>query len=89
MFVLNLSMMINFFSTFEEAEQIMRSIFSEKAQLLILNEGSREEIISWLVWNDPNGCYTDSDSISEDKVPLTFEEAQQIMRNFLLNEEWV
>lgn len=26
---------------------------------------SRESLIRWLVWNDPNGCYTDEDAMLE------------------------
>lgn len=46
---------------------------------LILN-GTREKIIEWLVWNDPNGTYTDPDSALEGLQPLTREAACGIMR---------
>jgi hypothetical protein len=40
-----------------------------------VNIQSRESLINWLVWNDPNGCYTDTDSINEDLPILTLETA--------------
>ncbi len=36
---------------------------------------NRESLINWLVWNDPNGCYTDSDSVREDMPIITLETA--------------
>ena len=50
-------------------------------QKKLLRVGTREEIISWLCWNDPNGIYLDHDSIAEDRSPLSLEEARQIMRD--------
>ena len=35
----------------------------------------RESVINWLVWNDCNGCYTDTDSINEDMPILSLETA--------------
>lgn len=32
---------------------------------LKLNSWSRNELISWLRWNDPNGVYRDADSLRE------------------------
>ncbi|MCE9555406.1 MAG: hypothetical protein K8T91_18810 [Planctomycetes bacterium] len=49
-------------------------------QWQLLRDGSRDEIIEWLCWNDPNGCYTDKDSSAEGYPPLTRERAQAIMR---------
>ena len=48
-------------------------------QLDILESGSREDIINWLVWNDSNGCYTDEDNELESFDPLTLEQAREIM----------
>jgi len=36
---------------------------------------NRESVIAWLVWNDPNGSYTDHASEVEGYDPLTLEEA--------------
>ena len=56
--------------------------FQQRAyQLVLLRLGTREQIIEWLVWNDPNGVYTDSDSEADDMASLTIEEARQIMRD--------
>lgn len=39
----------------------------------------REEIIQWLCWNDPNGVYTDKDSLNEFGNIMTKEEGIEIM----------
>jgi hypothetical protein len=49
-------------------------------QLRLLQEGTREQIIEWLQWNDPNGCYSDHDAEAECGGPLTLEQAKKIMR---------
>ena len=45
----------------------------------IIRDGTREEIINWLCWNDPNGCYSDEDSRAEGYPLLSLEQAKQIM----------
>lgn len=40
-----------------------------------LNCWSREKLISWLNWNDPNGIWSDEESIAERYEPLTRETA--------------
>jgi len=47
----------------------------------ILNNGTREQVIAWLAWNDANGIYTDEDSEAEGLEPLTLEQAREYMRN--------
>lgn len=37
---------------------------------------TRNEVIAFLAWNDPNGFYTDLDSLKEDRNPLTECEAK-------------
>ena len=46
----------------------------------LLRTGTREQLIDWLCWNDPNGIYTDRASLAEDHPLLTIAQAQQIMR---------
>ena len=50
-------------------------------QQRLLQTGTREELIAWLCWNDPNGIYTDEASLAEDFPPLTLERARQILRD--------
>ncbi|MFO1044808.1 MAG: hypothetical protein U0941_23800 [Planctomycetaceae bacterium] len=50
-------------------------------QQRLLHTGTREELIAWLCWNDPNGIYTDEASWAEDRPPLTLELARQILRD--------
>jgi len=49
-------------------------------QLDILENGTRNDVINWLCWNDPNGVYTDEDSELDGYSPMTLEEARDIMR---------
>lgn len=49
-------------------------------QVRLILEGRREELLAWLCWNDPNGCYTDADSIAEGYEPLSLESEKAIMR---------
>ena len=48
-------------------------------QLDILDNGTRDDIIAWLCWNDANGCYTDTDSDLEGLPRLTLDDAREIM----------
>ncbi len=49
-------------------------------QKRILTEGSRDELIAWLMWNDPNGTYTDKDCEAEGISITTLELAREVMR---------
>jgi len=40
---------------------------------------TREELIHWLLWNDPHGVYTDSDCQNEDYPVLTLESARLLV----------
>ena len=48
-------------------------------QQQLLRCGSREDLITWLCWNDPNGIYSDEDSIAEDRLPLELNQAREIL----------
>jgi len=52
-------------------------------QLDILENGTRNDVINWLCWNDRNGCYRDDDAITEGYDPLTLEQARDIMRRWI------
>ena len=47
----------------------------------LLQAGTRDELIAWLCWSDPNGIYTDEASLAEDRPRLSLEDARQIMRD--------
>ena len=65
----------------------MDHLFHDRpAQLEILAHGTREQIIKWLKWNDPNGVWTDSDSVAEGKPRMTLVEARQWMHRAILDE---
>jgi hypothetical protein len=40
---------------------------------------TRDQLLAFLVWNDPNGVYTDEDSEAEDYRPLTLETARLLV----------
>jgi len=44
---------------------------------------TRGQCIAWLQWNDPNGCYSDSQCEIEDIRPLTLESARELVRSQL------
>lgn len=45
----------------------------------LIRDMSRNDIIQWLCWNDPNGIYTDERSIKEFENILTKEKAAEIL----------
>lgn len=45
----------------------------------LLRKGTREQLIAWLRWNDPNGIYTGEDSLAEDRPVLTLHRAREIL----------
>ncbi len=52
---------------------------SQEDLLKELNTWSREKIIDWLKWNDPNGVYSDQDSLREFGNILSKEEGIEII----------
>jgi len=51
--------------------------------MLLMNEPSvdlksRDSLITWLVWNDRNGCYTDADCDSEGMEKISYSAAMQL-----------
>ena len=44
-----------------------------------LKSWSREDLISWLKWNDPNGIYSDQESLEELGNIMTYEEGVEIV----------
>lgn len=55
----------------------------DSVQQDILRDGSREEVISWLTWNDSNGCFCDEDAEAEGMPRLTLQTARELMRTIL------
>ena len=50
-----------------------------------LTLATREEVIDWLQWNDPNGTYTDTLSISEFGEILSKSDGIEIIKEQLSN----
>lgn len=71
----------------KERQSVMR--FSPKdfqvpeTQRDILLNGTREDLIQWLRWNDRNGAWSDDDSAAEGWRSITLEQARACMRNAL------
>jgi hypothetical protein len=66
---------------------LMSQFGTAEIQEWLLKDGSREDLISWLVWNDPNGIYTDADSLAEGYSPLSLELARETMQGILQRDE--
>lgn len=43
---------------------------------------TRDQLIDFCAWNDPNGCYTDSDNVAEFGAPITLETLRDIVRDW-------
>lgn len=56
-------------------------------QILLRDHGSREQMIKWLIWNDPNGTYSDKDSLNEGLPVLTLEDARRLMDKAIRGED--
>jgi hypothetical protein len=55
-----------------------------KVQLKILNDGTREDQITWLTWNDLSGIWTDADRANEGLPPATKIETTNAMSDIIL-----
>lgn len=49
-----------------------------------LSTWSREKMIEWLDWNDPNGIWTDEDAKNENVPMLTRDKAKDYIVRFIL-----
>lgn len=56
-----------------------------KADSLDWSKQRRTALIDFLEWNDPNGIYSDEDSISQDMEPMTKAEALDAVHRVLLD----
>jgi len=43
---------------------------------------TREELRSFCIWNDPNGCYSDEECLNEFGEVLSTEDMRAIIRNW-------
>jgi hypothetical protein len=59
---------------------------SLRYQKQLLATGTREQVIQWLNWNDPNGIYTDAGSEAEGYPPITLEQARKTMSDQINRE---
>ena len=51
----------------------------EDKLLLLVNAITREDMQEWLMWNDPNGIYSDDQSLKELDNIMSRDEALEIM----------
>ena len=62
-----------------------RFIFMNEVELRTeLKNWSRNDLIEWLTWNDPNGIYNDEQSMDELGNVMTYEEGVEIMINQII-----
>lgn len=68
--------------TFEKYNLNFQNLVDTPNEVLddFFNDISREEVISWLCWNDRNGIYEDRQSLMEFGNIMTKEEGIEIMR---------
>ncbi len=52
---------------------------SEENLILLVNAMTREDLIEWLNWNDPNGIYQDEQSLKELGNVMSLEEGIKIL----------
>jgi len=52
---------------------------SEESLILLVNAMTREDLIEWLNWNDPNGIYRDEQSLKELGNVMSREEGIEIL----------
>jgi hypothetical protein len=52
---------------------------SEENLILLVNAMTREDLIEWLNWNDPNGIYQDEQSLKELGNVMSREEGIEIL----------
>ena len=55
------------------------SFLSEAELSEELKKWNRDDLISWLKWNDPNGIYSDEQSLKEIGEIMTYEEGVQLI----------
>lgn len=71
----------------------MQSVLaSRRGAAQISTTSTRQELIAWLKWMDPNGLYTDEANAEEENDPLTLNEAwDEIERMFdddVRDDDW-
>jgi hypothetical protein len=52
---------------------------SDERLILLVNAMTREDLIEWLSWNDPNGIYQDEQSLKELGNVMSREEGIEIL----------
>ena len=68
-------------SYFAEADAPRIDLAAERHRLM--TTWSRDDLIDWLVWNDPNGIWTDEDMVANDMDPMSQEEAIDQVMSFV------
>ncbi len=66
---------LTFYSIMDASDEILNGFFED---------ATREELISWLSWNDRNGVYNDEDHQNEFGCLMTKEDGIENMKNQIL-----
>ena len=59
---------------------------NEESLKLELSKWCREDLINFLVWNDPNGVYKDQDSLDEIGNIMSYEEGVEIITRQIIQK---
>ncbi len=66
---------LTFYSIMDAPIEVLNKFFAE---------ASREELISWLSWNDKNGVYDDENHLNEFGCLMTKEDGIENMKNQII-----
>lgn len=69
---------MNFWKNYGYKYQTLTEI-TESKLILLVNAMSREDLIEWLSWNDPNGIYQDQQSLKELGNVMSRDEGMEIL----------
>lgn len=69
---------MGFFKNFGINYQSLTEL-SEIELTALVNKMSREDLVEWLSWNDPNGIYNDEQSLKELGNIISLEEGREIL----------
>jgi hypothetical protein len=66
---------LSYYSIMDASDEILDKFFED---------ATRDELISWLSWNDKNGVYNDKDHLNEFDCIMTKEDGIENMKNQIL-----
>ena len=64
---------------------LQKQLISRTLLEAVIANSSRQELIELLIWNDPNGCYSDEDCGNEGLSVLSLEDIKALMEEMLMD----